>query len=627
VTIQEMSTSKSLNQYASIVWTLKDLIEIRALPTKRKNGYHPESLWIFAEELPNLTDRLMEMNNAGLNIYAGVCPRKAEGSATDVETLPGSVLWTDFDHIEPREAWEHAIGVGMPRPTMAINSGNGCHLYWRLNNKAPLDELSTLVGDIAAHLGSDPSVKNLSRIMRLPGFMNLKDPCAPCKLLHAEPNTRYDFAELRDAVPRVRQEPSAVSIAGNNNLQKLSRSITHPSSESTSLIERGRKYAAKVQGATPGGRTNTAFRLAAALHNDLGLSESETLSVLTEWDMSANSHSISTDYGPDELPKIIRNTAKYHKNPPGALVDAKQPVTASQQSGIKIQLPSESPCSTLADEFEAEGLGLRKTIPFPWARLTDITRALRPGAVTIIAGPSGHGKSFFALQIAAHVHKNNEKFAYLILEDRKVDFERRLLAYLSDSWEVINDTQEGADYRKSILHQYEHELQELSTNVAENPRLPVKRSNGLPIIPPLPYQNVIDWAAEVMNSSRVIFIDPLAQIDFGERQEWKGQGDFMRQITGMAAHFGSSIILVTHTVKRGGRNGSLPLTGEDIQGAAEIKRLSHTILMLDVHDEKESEVWRGGGHRETVLHNKTVIVDKARNASGKGNRFAWTGII
>jgi RecA-family ATPase len=139
----------------------------------------------------------------------------------------------------------------------------------------------------------------------------------------------------------------------------------------------------------------------------------------------------------------------------------------------------------------------------------------------------------------------------------------------------------------------------------------------------LPYQAVLEWAGRALDSSRVVFIDPIAQIDFGERQEWKGQADFMRQITGLSAHYESSIFLVAHTIKRGGKSGKTPLTGEEIQGAAEIKRLSHTVLLLDVHEEVESSVWREGKNRHFVTHDRTVIVDKARNGTGRGNRLAF----
>jgi len=260
----------------------------------------------------------------------------------------------------------------------------------------------------------------------------------------------------------------------------------------------------------------------------------------------------------------------------------------------------------------------------PWKRLSKLTKALRPGSLTVLAGPAGHGKSFFLLQIAAHVHSLGHDFSYLILEDQKIDFERRILAHLSGTWQVIDDDQESAETRLKILSRYENEVNNLAEHVPENPRLAITGKGGNIFVPPLPFSKVLDWVAREMKTSRVVIIDPLTQIDFSGNKSWKEEADFIRHLTGLASLMESSVILATHTVKRSGKNNTLPLTGEDIQGSADIKRLSHTVLLLDVHDKNESEVWREEGRVDTVFHNRTVIVDKVRNAPGKGNRVAFS---
>lgn len=620
MTATTTTTSESLTRYAAVVWSPQDLIEIRALPSIGGNGRAPQSLWMEARELPDHADQLTTMNTDGFNIFAGVLPRKAEGGASDKDTLAGWVAWADCDHVDPREAWKTVIEVGLPKPTMAIGSGHGLHPYWRFRKSVSPKGISELVGDIASLIQSDSSVRNPSRILRVPGFQNLKKPVTPCQLLFYDYELQYDFNELRSRVPATRRQGSATGIA-----YKISHRRGHDQRSGDILLERGRRYAATVQGSGPGGRTNTAFRLAAALLNDLSLNGSDALTILEDWDSRVNTPSITTDYGKNELHKILKNAAKYHKQPPGRLHASKQPHIVSGNPDCRIPLPTEqeSVRTTLAAEFEAEAQGLRNTLLLPWPRLTQITKALRPGSVTILAGPSGHGKSIFALQLAAHIHNQGEDFSYLILEDRKADFERRILAHLSGNWDVIDDDVSGATKRMEILAHYESQLADLAEHVGENPRIPTTDSAGNPTVPPLPYQKVLDWAGRALTSSRVVFIDPIAQIDFGENKEWKGQADFMRQITGLSAFHKSSVFLVCHTVKRGGFASRVPLSGEDIQGAAEIKRLSHTILLLDVHEETENAVWREGGNREYILHDRTVIVDKARNGTGKGNRLAF----
>ena len=70
-------------------------------------------------------------------------------------------------------------GVGwpaaIPRPTAAVDSGGGCQCFWRLEDDEVLTpELAeALNGALAALLDGDPAVTDVSRIMRLPGAVNL----------------------------------------------------------------------------------------------------------------------------------------------------------------------------------------------------------------------------------------------------------------------------------------------------------------------------------------------------------------------------------------------------------------------------------------------------------------------
>ncbi len=385
-------------------------------------------------------------------------------------------------------------------------------------------------------------------------------------------------------------------------------------------------YVSKVPGSGPGGRKNAAYKVAAILRNDFALPEHESFPILLAWDAAANSPSILTEYGQAKLEEILRNGDKYGKHAKGALLDVSSSRGESPAVHSNVVLPPTShSAEALHAEFDAEGRGERKTVPLPWSRLSHLTQALRPGTVTILAGPSGYGKTYFSLHILAACVAGGVPVIYLPLEDRRVDTERRLLAHLSGSWDVIDDDRASAAVRKEFLSRYSEKLSRLSRCVCENPRLPAKGPDGKSVVPPLPYHDVLDFIATAAEKSRIVAVDPIAQIDFSVAAypEWKGQADFMRKAVGIASDSGASIVLVCHTVKRGGAASRIPLTGEDIQGAAEFKRLSHTIILLDAHDDKESAVCRVGSMTETVTHGRTVIVDKARNGEGRGSRLAY----
>lgn len=623
MTAGTLTTADTLALYAEAVWSAVDLIEVRAFPQKRQNGHAaPVSLWLPAETLHTKTEKLVALNKSGLNITAGVLPRREEGGKTDEDTLAGWALWADLDDIEPRAAWMKAKSVGLPRPSVVVNSGHGAHLYWRLKAAIEPMALSEAVADLAALLESDSSVKNPSRILRLPGFSNLKEPVAPVELLYAKPELQYEWDEIRAMIPRTAAEIARQVVSVNGGIS------TYQGGEREALIGRARRYVATIEGAAPGGRTTKAFKVAAALQNDFGLSEAEALPILAGWDSAANNPSIQSDpqYGFDELASIMKNAAKHAKGTPGRLVDSNR-ASPRTNAPRRLARPSATNGTTeLKEIFQAEGRGERRTVSLPWPRLSDGTAALRPGSVTVVAAPAGFGKSLFCLQLAVHAFRAEAApFAFMPLEDSKADFMRRLLAHLSGTWSAIKDDQDTAQERLMLLDQYRKELDDLSPFIYENPRKATIGPDGKPTVPPLSHHDALEWVSDAAEETgaRLLVIDPIAQIDFGQPQEWRGQAEFMRSLTGTAAHLKCSILLAAHLAKRAGQAGRIPPTADDIQGAAEIVRLSHTVLLIDRHEEKESEVCRPAGLRETVAHEYTIRIDKARNSDGRGRCFAF----
>ena len=62
-------------------------------------------------------------------------------------------------------------------PSMAVKSGRGVHFYFCTD--VPLDQFSEWQKSLINKVGTDPAVKDLSRVMRLPGTLHLKDPTKP----------------------------------------------------------------------------------------------------------------------------------------------------------------------------------------------------------------------------------------------------------------------------------------------------------------------------------------------------------------------------------------------------------------------------------------------------------------
>lgn len=85
-----------------------------------------------------------------LNLFFGVCPRFGPKGRFDLAWQIRTVraLWTDIDHVSVSEARARIANSKLPNPSIVVNSGNGVHLYWLLQEPYLIDD----VGDPPAVL-------------------------------------------------------------------------------------------------------------------------------------------------------------------------------------------------------------------------------------------------------------------------------------------------------------------------------------------------------------------------------------------------------------------------------------------------------------------------------------------
>ncbi|MDK2564224.1 DNA-binding response regulator [Romboutsia sedimentorum] len=90
----------------------------------------------------------------------------------------------------------------VPKPTMVTDSGQGVHLYWRIEN-APYGALNTwqelqdYIYYQLKHLGSDRKSTDGARVLRLPGTINSKNE-ANCEVLYIDNELEYSMYDLRE---------------------------------------------------------------------------------------------------------------------------------------------------------------------------------------------------------------------------------------------------------------------------------------------------------------------------------------------------------------------------------------------------------------------------------------------
>jgi hypothetical protein len=88
-------------------------------------------------------------------------------------------LFADADGEEQVQRCSAVISTTGARPTMMVRTSPGrAHFYW-CSDDVPRDQFSALQSALIDKLGTDRAVKDLARVMRLPGTLHLKRPEAP----------------------------------------------------------------------------------------------------------------------------------------------------------------------------------------------------------------------------------------------------------------------------------------------------------------------------------------------------------------------------------------------------------------------------------------------------------------
>ena len=191
-----MSTTLSQCQaFFAAIFDPADVIEFRPIkPTSKR--------WATSAELPAIVEWLLKLNAQGAQSYFGGNPRRQAGESKEDGVALARCLFVDFDGgVSVEEAWSRIKSSGLPMPTATLASGGGTHCWWRL--KEPTTDRvawSARQKALAQALGSDQSVHDWPRIMRLPGFINWKYEHKPvAELVDVEASRVYAFSEIKPA--------------------------------------------------------------------------------------------------------------------------------------------------------------------------------------------------------------------------------------------------------------------------------------------------------------------------------------------------------------------------------------------------------------------------------------------
>ena len=161
--------------FLSLVFDHQDWVEVRLLPAGHGRWFQladPAA----SRDVLRWAAELNSREHEPQNVYFGANPRCDTGRRKAADVPLARVLFVDFDGgTTPDQAIARIREAGLPEPTCIIASGGGVHAYWLLVE--PITDMAAWTATMKAIIkatGSDKSVHDAPRIMRLPGTANVK---------------------------------------------------------------------------------------------------------------------------------------------------------------------------------------------------------------------------------------------------------------------------------------------------------------------------------------------------------------------------------------------------------------------------------------------------------------------
>ena len=156
-----------------------------------------------------------------VNAYVGMFSKTSDnGKAISSGTT--NSIWLDFDpetvegvkqKISVEDVKLKLIAANAPYASKIIHSGNGIHVYYKLDKRVGTDVLNIIKG-LAKATGADPKATLDTQIMRIPGTNNVKDAVKPCKVLENS-NLTYSIKDFEKFI----EEPIRASdVILNDNI-------------------------------------------------------------------------------------------------------------------------------------------------------------------------------------------------------------------------------------------------------------------------------------------------------------------------------------------------------------------------------------------------------------------------
>lgn len=163
---------------------------------------------------------LKRLNDSGAGVFVTINETDGKGrKATNIKRV--RAVFVDFD-TQDSGTVGRLLADPLPPSSIVETSPKKYHAYWIVDNLA-LEQFTDLQKRMIAEWGTDPKVHDLSRVMRLPGFMHRKDEPFQCRVELSDPCQIYTTDDLMQRYPMQAPPPHSPSTASASAMASYAR--------------------------------------------------------------------------------------------------------------------------------------------------------------------------------------------------------------------------------------------------------------------------------------------------------------------------------------------------------------------------------------------------------------------
>ncbi|MBT3719854.1 MAG: hypothetical protein HOG37_13130 [Gammaproteobacteria bacterium] len=189
----------------------------------KKDRKEPSLTHTFRGTFDDCKDQLAELNKQGAGVFVTV--NQSDGAGIGKKNITGvSAVWQDDDD---------GFGGNYPlEPNIVVQSSEGKYQrYWLTEEGMTHDQHQQVMDTLVTKYGADNGAKDVSRILRVPGFNHCKGDPVRAELVGEIITDRYSPDKILKAFPPIAQ------TVNNKRLDKAIRSTLDikPGNRNTSL--------------------------------------------------------------------------------------------------------------------------------------------------------------------------------------------------------------------------------------------------------------------------------------------------------------------------------------------------------------------------------------------------------